>query len=179
MRSEGRLLGVGSGGKAGNPTSCSGLECDQPRPRPGKSHYATTRTEKLLMRGKKLSIGLRVTLAIVALPLLAASAYAATENVLYSFQNNGQDGEVPVSSLIFDKAGNLYGTTYQGGAYNFGTVFELTPASGGGWTETVLHTFGSGTDGGAPYGGLIFDASGNLYGTTQVGGADGYGTVFE
>ena len=66
-----------------------------------------------------------------------------------------------------------------GGAYNYGTVFELTPATGGGWTEKMLHNFANGTDGYHPHGGLIFDAAGNLYGTTSVGGAYSYGTVFE
>src|ERR1019366_6272522 len=92
----------------------------------------------------------------------------------------------PEAGLIFDAAGNLYGTTYGGGTYTSctssdycGTVFELTPAAGGGWTETVLHSFGNGTDGWAPYAGLIFDAAGNLYGTTYGGGTYSGGTVFE
>ncbi len=103
-----------------------------------------------------------------------------TEEVLHSFNNNGTDGYYPYSSLVFDAAGNLYGTTWQGGANNGGTLFELTPAAGGGWTETVVHDFqNNGTDGYAPYAGLIFDAAGNLYGTTQSGGPYGFGTVFE
>jgi len=81
--------------------------------------------------------------------------------------------------------GNLYGTTTMGGAYknscgaNCGTVFQLTPAAGGTWTEKVLHSFGKGKDGASPYAGLILDAAGNLYGTTSAGGADNSGTVFE
>ncbi len=108
-----------------------------------------------------------------------------TETILYSFMNNGLDGQDPESSLTLDAAGNLYGTTYRGGtggcSYGCGTVFEVSPVAGGGWTETVLHTFGtSGSkDGQAPYGSLIFDALGNLYGTTSSGGAHGCGTVFE
>jgi uncharacterized repeat protein (TIGR03803 family) len=109
-------------------------------------------------------------------------AAAQTENVLYNFtfNNNGADGIDPVASLIFDASGNLYGTTNQGGTYNDGTVFELTPQVGGVWTETVLHSF-QGTDGAGPgrNGGLIFDAAGNLYGMATGGGAYGYGTVFE
>ena len=85
--------------------------------------------------------------------------------MLHSF-GNGTDGVYPFAGLIFDAAGNLYGTTYEGGTYGYGTVFELTPTRGGGWTETVLHSFGNGTDGDVPYAGLIFDAAGNLYGTT-------------
>jgi uncharacterized repeat protein (TIGR03803 family) len=104
------------------------------------------------------------------------------ETVLYSFcwQTNCADGWMPDAGLIFDAAGNLYGTTYYGGAYNYsGTVFELTPAAGGGWTERVLYSFGSGTDGASPQAGLIFDASGNFYGTTYSGGTYNYGTAFE
>jgi uncharacterized repeat protein (TIGR03803 family) len=83
--------------------------------------------------------------------------------------------------VIFDSAGNLYGTTYSGGANNCGTVYELSP-SGSTWTETVLYSFQCGfgvPDGGAPVGGLIFDAAGNLYGTTNIGGTNNGGTVFE
>ena len=100
-----------------------------------------------------------------------------TETVLHSFNSNGTDGIIPYASLVFDTAGNLYGTTVSGGTYNYGTVFKLSPGEGG-WTETVLHTF-NGTDGAAPYAGLIRDAAGNLYGTTFLGGAYGGGTVFE
>ena len=99
-----------------------------------------------------------------------------TESVLHSF--NGADGADPYSGLIFDAAGNLYGTTVGGGGYNAGTVFKLAPNLDGSWTESVLHSL-NGTDGAHPYSGLIFDAAGNLYGTTWVGGAFGHGTVFE
>ena len=104
-----------------------------------------------------------------------------TETVLYSFNwnGNGTDGTAPLAGLIFDAAGNLYGTTYNGGTSADGTVFELTPAAGGTWTEKVLWSFGNGTDGTAPLAGLIFDAAGNLYGTTVSGGTYGNGTVFE
>ena len=102
-----------------------------------------------------------------------------TEKLLYSFNNNGQDGFDPEGSLIFDGAGNLYGTTQSGGIHAAGTVFELSPNGGGGWTETVLHSFGRGTDGTLPYAALVFDSSGNLYTTTQGGGIDGLGAVVE
>src|SRR5664280_693963 len=135
------------------------------------------------MRGKRLSIGLRAALAIFTVTLFVTSAWAAAqERVLHSFNENGTDGLNPYAGLIFDAAGNLYGTTFGGGAYGypFGTVFELTPAAGGGWTEKVLHNFNNnGTDGAYPYAGLIFDAAGNLYGTTAHGGTYNYGTVFE
>ena len=100
-----------------------------------------------------------------------------TERVLHSF--NGTDGNTPTSaSLIFDQSGRLYATTNQGGAYGYGTVFQLTPNGDGSWTESVLHSF-SGTDGSKPIAGLIFDGAGNLYGTTTAGGAYDSGTVFE
>src|SRR4029077_9577645 len=82
--------------------------------------------------------------------------------------------------LTLDGIGNLYGTTDEGGAYNQGVAFELTPDSNGSWTETVLHNFGGEGDGAGPEGSLTFDKQGNLYGTTTGGGAYGnYGTVFK
>jgi uncharacterized repeat protein (TIGR03803 family) len=94
-----------------------------------------------------------------------------TETDLHSFNAAGQDGVSPYSSLVMDTSGNLYGTTYIGGAYNLGTVFKVQPNADGSWTETVLHSFNDdGTDGFNPYGNLIFDKLGNLYGTTYAGG---------
>jgi uncharacterized repeat protein (TIGR03803 family) len=103
-----------------------------------------------------------------------------TEKVLYRFCSISDctDGENPYAGLIFD-AGNLYGTTVVGGAAGDGVVFKLTPSANGKWTEKVLHTFGEGKDGVNPVGGLIFDSTGNLYGTTENGGSTGNGTVFE
>jgi uncharacterized repeat protein (TIGR03803 family) len=90
-----------------------------------------------------------------------------TEDVLYSFKCGPDDGLDPESALLLDAAGNLYGTTAEGGPSNNGTVFKLSPDGTGGWTETVLHIF-NGKDGGlailAP---LVADARGNLYGVTQ------------
>jgi uncharacterized repeat protein (TIGR03803 family) len=95
-----------------------------------------------------------------------------TETVLYKFGSQTDDGANPIDRLVFDANGNLYGTTEHGGTQNTGTVFELSPASGGGWTETILHNFGSVADDGAnPIAGLTFDDSGNLYGTTFSGGS--------
>jgi uncharacterized repeat protein (TIGR03803 family) len=117
-----------------------------------------------------------------------------TETIIYNFCPqvvHCPDGAAPYSDLIFDAAGNLYGTTLDGGAYALGggaggVVFELSPQPNGSWTESVLHSFGNGTDGILPLGGLIFDSSGNLYGTTTGGGTStspscfgGCGTVFE
>jgi len=107
------------------------------------------------------------------------------ETILYTFQG-GSDGANPSAGLIFDQAGNLYGTTSAGGANKDGTVFELSPSGSGEWTETVLYSFGaSSSDGVAPSSPLIFDPLGNLYGTTELGGVSSYcgsvgcGTVFE
>jgi hypothetical protein len=124
-----------------------------------------------------------------------------TEKVLYSFQG-GNDGDLPIGSLVFDKQGNLYGATYFGGGQgttcdafyggNCGTIFELSPpqSKDGQWTEKVLHSFGGGTDGALPNGGLVLDSEGAVYGTTFYGGDEkgecdggetgiGCGTVFK
>lgn len=100
------------------------------------------------------------------------------ESVLYNF-TGGSDGGLPGSDLVMDSAGNLYGTTQDGGVYQSGTVFELSP-SGSGWTQTVLHSFSGGDDGAFPYAGVVLDSSGNLYGTTVNGGGMlNTGTVYE
>jgi uncharacterized repeat protein (TIGR03803 family) len=97
------------------------------------------------------------------------------ETTLYSFAGGSDGGNPGRGSLVLDPAGNLYGTT-TGGTY-YGVIFELTPNSGGGWTETVLYTF-DGQDGGGASG-LIRDAAGNLYGTTSEFGPNDAGTVFK
>src|ERR1017187_3297435 len=136
--------------------------------------------KRTTMRVKRPSIRLMATLTIFTAILFVTSTWAAAEEkVLRNFNADGIDGENPYAGLIFDAAGNLYGTTSDGGTSNSGTLFELTPAAGGTWTEKVLHSFSGGADGTHPYAGLIFDAAGNLYGTTDLGGAYGYGTVFE
>src|SRR5262249_15703320 len=102
---------------------------------------------------------------------------------LHSF--SGQpDGIFPYAGLVSDSSGALYGTTVFGGTLdNLGTVYQLTPPSGGGtlWTETVLYRFTGGADGANPTytGHLVLDSSGALYGTTQNGGNYGYGTVYK
>jgi hypothetical protein len=109
-------------------------------------------------------------------------AAAQTEKILHNFNNNvnnnGKDGEQPRAGLIFDTAGNLYGTTVGGGTYGFGTAFELVPTAAGTWNERVLYSFDRINPGAYPYGGLILDGAGNLYGTTREG-AGGEGLAFE
>ena len=100
-----------------------------------------------------------------------------TETIIHNF--TGSDGGAPqFGDLVFDAAGNIYGTTAGGGAHGEGVVFALT-SSGTGWTESVLYSFAGGNDGAAPYSGVIFDAAGNLYGTTTLGGSHLVGTVYE
>jgi len=103
---------------------------------------------------------------------------SGTETLLHIFSGSG-DGWNPTSNLILDGAGNLYGTTPLGGAHGFGVVFKLD-ASG---NETILHNFARSSDGANPSAGVVEDAAGNLYGTTQYGGRrcydHGCGTVFE
>ena len=105
-----------------------------------------------------------------------------SESVLYAFQGTGftagPDGVNPVAGVVFDAEGNLYGTCDYGGPANLGAVFELSPNGDGTWTETVLHTFSGGSDGGHPYAGVILDQQGNLYGTTQ-GTTGSNGTVYK
>ena len=123
-----------------------------------------------------------LTLPVLSATLLMASrpAQAQTEQALYSFTGTS-DGSFPTSSLTL-KDGNLYGTTSNGGL-GFGTVFELSPNGTGGWTETTLYSFcpvAGCADGQNPtYSNVIFDGSGNLYGTAFGGGANGFGVVFE
>ena len=126
---------------------------------------------------------------------LTAKAGVWSEKVLHSF--TGQDGAEPLTTLIFDGHGNIYGSTLTGGKQvcnmegmsGCGTIFELIPKKGGSWTEKVLHNFAlNGKDGFFPTSGVIFDSAGNLLGTTPSNdsltlctnpGAVGCGVVFE
>ncbi len=101
-----------------------------------------------------------------------------SQKVLHSF-GNGTDGAEPYAGVIFDSAGNLYGTTTQGGTLGFGIVFELIHQTGGAWREEILHNFTGALDGANPYAGVTFDSLGNLYGATTGGGAHSGGVVFE
>ena len=100
---------------------------------------------------------------------------AGQETVLHTFGSAG-DGASPYAGLTEDAAGNLYGTTTIGGANGQGAIFKVAAATG---AESLVYSFGaSSTDGTVPYGGLLIDSSGNLYGTTTGGGPNGAGTVF-
>jgi hypothetical protein len=137
---------------------------------------------------------LNLLLAVLSLTLFASAE--GKEKVLYSFQGGTNDGEYPAGGVVFDKAGNLYGATTDGGGEcppaQCGIVFQLSPPAKNGdpWTETVLHIFkgNASGDGNTPVGSVIIDTAGNLYGTTGYGGTGncvllgdkvGCGTVYE
>lgn len=124
------------------------------------------------------------TLTAIFVFLTAPFTFAVSEEVLYSFGSSTTDGFYPYAGLALGPAGQLYGTTFDGGtgASPLGTVFELTRGSDGLWTEKILYNFCSAQnceDGGNPQGSLLVDAAGNLYGTTMSGGANGFGEVFK
>lgn len=110
----------------------------------------------------------------VVFELSPAPDGAWTESLLYSFcaLENCADGMKPISGVLYDAQGNLYGTTVNGGASGDGVVYELTPTGGGQWGESVLYSFSGGADGGDPEGNLVADSAGDLYGTTFLGGSD-------
>ena len=140
---------------------------------------------------------LRITVLSTLLLVALQRAQGQTEIVLYNFcsELGCVDGANPSSTLTPDSAGNFYGTTQLGGANGFGTIFELSPNGADGYNENVLYSFCSASncvDGSNPTSNLIFDASGNLYGTACAGGyygrtvaspcangSDGYGVVFK
>ena len=102
-------------------------------------------------------------------------SYSVGERIAALRFAGGTDGSFPFSSLAWGVNHSLYGTTVYGGANNQGTVFKVAP----GGVETVVHSFGSGTDGSSPDAGLVAAAGGSFYGTTPLGGDFGFGTVFE
>jgi len=106
---------------------------------------------------------------------LSPNGSSWTYTSLYSLKA-GADGSGPAFGSLAVYNGALFGTTEGGGS--FGTAFKVAPGANG-WHETVVHTFGNGTDGAQPIGGVVFDASGNFYGTTSLGGAFGNGTAFQ
>lgn len=122
----------------------------------------------------------RVRAALAFAVILANISSATTYKKLYNFTGNA-DGSDPATPLTFDSSGNAYGTTASGGAYDFGTVFQLSVSG----QETVIYSFTGGGDGLDPHGGVTIDGAGNLYGTTVAGGfgglcaGDGCGVIFE
>ena len=122
----------------------------------------------------------RVRAALAFAVIFANISSATTYKKLYNFTGNA-DGSDPATPLTFDSSGNAYGTTASGGAYDFGTVFQLSVSG----QETVIYSFTGGGDGLDPHGGVTIDSAGNLYGTTVAGGfgglcaGDGCGVIFE
>ena len=132
---------------------------------------------RMRLRGAGVALAFVVVLGLRV--AVAQSAPTRTFKALYTFQGSSDGGE-PYAGLVRDSAGNLYGTAISSGAFGWGVVFKVNPSG----TETVLHSFGDGSkDGRTPYGGLVRDKAGNLYGTTYEGGGigcvDGCGTVFK
>jgi len=119
------------------------------------------------MRGDPFGSRNVLLLAVATLALLSAAQAAPKYKILHEF-GKGSDGSGPWGSLVFDAEGNAYGTTINGGTYNFGTVFELSPRPDGHWAETILHDFDGKDDGYMPVAGLAVDASGSLYGTATT-----------
>ena len=121
-----------------------------------------------------LVLGLAMTLVLTF--VASAAAQVRPFKVIYTF-SGGEDGAMPQAGLTMDGAGNLYGTTSNGGTAGGGTVFELSPRESG-WLFTVLHSFTGGNDGARPAARVVFGRDGALYGTTMNGGSGGGGTVF-
>ena len=110
--------------------------------------------------------------ALVLVLALSSSGQTPTFRVIHNF-GASEDGSIPYGPLTLDGKGNLYGVTIDGGStgqcgdYGCGTVFALIPEGNGPWAERLLHSFSAGNDGASPWGGLVFDRAGNLYGTLQ------------
>jgi uncharacterized repeat protein (TIGR03803 family) len=124
------------------------------------------------------TVALALIIVIVTRALTPVTWAASKYRTLHVFRGS-HDGADPASGLVFDTAGNLYGTTGDGGGNGDGTIFELRPNQSGGWTESRLYSFKGGRNGRSPHGGVIFDQAGNLYGATILGGATNSGTVFK
>ena len=137
---------------------------------------------KVRIPARAIYLGVAATIAMTAMSSSGAAAH--TLETVYSFcaEANCTDGSTPQGSLLRDAAGDLYGVTLSGGANGGGTVFALVPGAGGEWQHQILYSFCDAADcadGEAPIGRLIADTSGNLYGTTALGGGSGAsGTVF-
>ena len=135
----------------------------------------------------RVVFGLILTLVMLSVTAHSQAFAAGVESVLFNFNSggSGDTGSYPHSTPIMDAQGNLYGTAPNGGTHGEGVVWELSPpaTSGGTWTQTILWNFdNNGTDGYIPWtwgSGLVMDSQGNLYGTTQAGGAYNLGTAWE
>src|SRR5882757_2646268 len=139
-----------------------------------------------MQRSRPLAAYSTTALSLMLSLVLPASVWAANvPKTLHNFAVNSSDGSSVYSSLIRDAAGNLYGTTVDGGTHAAGTVFRLAPTASGPWKETVIHNFTGGPDGANPHSVLALDNAGNLYGTTVSGGLNpqicngGCGVVFK
>ena len=134
------------------------------------ANQSTSGASSTMSLGSRNALAIVVVLAVVSMP-----AQAQTLNTLHTF--TGPDGSAPAAGVVRDSAGNLYGTTFYGGAYGLGVVFKLDTSN----KETVLYSFAGGSDGANPYAGLILDSAGNFYGTTTAGGSPvcQCGTIFK
>lgn len=131
-----------------------------------------------MRRRPSLFVWHSATVVLCLLTVCLENAAAVTERILHNFSAYPHGAE-PMPNLVSDGGGNFYGTTYYGGAREYGTVFKLAPTAAGGWSQSVLYSFQGGNDGKYPLSGVTFDGAGNLYGTTYSGGTSGKGTVFE
>jgi uncharacterized repeat protein (TIGR03803 family) len=132
----------------------------------------------------RLFVSGAVAAFVVAATLSSGASASGNSKVIYNF-TGGTDGGDPATALVFDSSGNAYGTSVVGGNSGCGTIFKLKPLSGGNWQHSTLYSFSCGFDGKNPYGGVTFDANGNLFGTTVAGGSgnicagDGCGVAYE
>jgi uncharacterized repeat protein (TIGR03803 family) len=138
---------------------------------------------KLFARGSFAAAALAVACLLVSIGAAPARAQGSQFSTLYNFQSTNDDAANPIGGLV-EYNGDLFGTTSAGGAGTAcsggcGTIFELTPQPGGGYSETILWSFTGGSDGYFPAGDLLVDSSGNLFGTTVDGGTNYSGTIFE
>jgi uncharacterized repeat protein (TIGR03803 family) len=180
---KGDLYGVTASGGQCDGAGCYGAAFElKPPTRKGYSW-----TESVLYRFGRSEIGDQLNSGVVLDK--SGALYGGTQNTLYqlAFANGVWSKNVLISGnynnyngVILDGAGKLYGTTLNGGQYNNGAVFKLSPPGKGDgtWTQTVLHAFAGGRDGSFPDSGVTFGLDDELYGTTGGGGALGYGTVF-
>lgn len=102
-----------------------------------------------------------------------------TQQVLHAFTSSGTDGRLPNQAVVVNTKGTIYGVTQQGGSWNSGVLYQITPIKGGTFSETVLYSFGDGDDASTPNGPLILDSTGALYGVTSLGGGFDQGAVYK